>query len=393
MIYRDFKNLKLSTLGLGGMRFPTNKEGDAVDLAETEKMFDYAYNNGVNMFDTAFFYHGGESEPICGKLLSKYPRDTWYLSNKLPGNMIDVVDGKLSIDVAWAGMKNIVFDSPKDIFEYQLKNCGVDYFDFYMLHNVSESTFDLYTDEKIGMVDLLIKEKEAGRIKHIGFSTHGRAETIDKFLNMYDCFEFVLLQINYLDWTLQEAGKKYDVLKKHNMPIFVMEPLRGGKLATPGKDAEALLEKAKPGKTPVSWAFQYFQSLSNIYVTVSGMSTLDQLKENIEIFSKHDPLTDADIKVLQDVVDGMTSFVPCTSCRYCCDICPKKLDIPLLISAYNEASNEYGWFVEDILDALGKEKGPGACIHCNACTPKCPQDIDISETLSAFEELMKSKAE
>ena len=284
MVYFDFKGKKLSTLGYGGMRLPTSDtKGRVVNEQETAKLLEHAYHNGVNYFDTAFFYHAGNSERVIGKVLSQFPRDTWYLADKLPGNFIEIVDGKIEMDIAFMGMKH-TFNTPKEIFEYQLKNAGVDYFDFYMLHNVAESTYELYTDEKIAMVDFLLGEKKAGRIKHIGFSTHGRFETIEKFLNKYDCFEFVLMQLNYLDWTLQEAGKKYDIITKHNIPVFVMEPVRGGKLANIAGDELAMLKAAKPDDSSAKWAFRYLQSLPNVAVVVSGMSTMEQVVENIEIF-------------------------------------------------------------------------------------------------------------
>jgi len=388
MVYFDFKGKKLSTLGYGGMRLPTSDtKGRVVNEQETAKLLEHAYHNGVNYFDTAFFYHAGNSERVIGKVLSQFPRDTWYLADKLPGNFIEIVDGKIEMDIAFMGMKH-TFNTPKEIFEYQLKNAGVDYFDFYMLHNVAESTYELYTDEKIAMVDFLLGEKKAGRIKHIGFSTHGRFETIEKFLNKYDCFEFVLMQLNYLDWTLQEAGKKYDIITKHNIPVFVMEPVRGGKLANIAGDELAMLKAAKPDDSSAKWAFRYLQSLPNVAVVVSGMSTMEQVVENIEIFENKDVLSDAEKEVLQKVVDNMASFVPCTSCRYCCDSCPQDLDIPMLIATYNEAANEFGWYVNDVMDTLSDNEKPSACIKCAACNPKCPQDIDIPDVLSKFDKLL-----
>ncbi|MCL2663279.1 MAG: aldo/keto reductase [Oscillospiraceae bacterium] len=389
MIYREFKDLKLSTLGYGGMRLPTNKKNEKIDRVKAAELIDYAYNNGVNLFDTAFFYHGGESEFVLGEELKKYPRDTWYLADKFPGNMISVENGKMLFDAEWAGMKKMTFNNPAEVFEHQLKNCSVDYFDFYMIHNITESTYDLYTDEKIGIISYLCDEKKAGRIKHLGISTHGRYETIDKFLDSYDCFEFALMQLNYLDWSLQEANKKCDVLTKHNIPIFVMEPVRGGLLAAPGEEAEEALKAVKPGDTPASWAFRFLQSLPNVYVTVSGMTTMEQLKENLELFNKNDPLNDSDKALLQKIVDGMATFVPCTSCRYCIGVCPQKLDIPMLIATYNEASNVMGWYVEDVLDTLEDDKIPQACIGCGACNPLCPQNIDIADTMKSFCELLK----
>jgi len=391
VIYRDFKGIKLSTLGYGGMRLPTDEKTKKIDREKVAELFEYAYNNGVNYFDTAFFYHGGESEVVLGEMLSKYPRDTWYLADKFPGNFMSIEDGKMLFDAEWAGMPKMTFSHPSEVFEHQLKLCGVEYFDFYMAHNIAESTYDIYTDESVGIINYLCEEKKAGRIKHLGLSTHGRYETIEKILNRFDCFEFALVQLNYLDWTLQEAGKKYDVLTKYNIPIFVMEPVRGGKLAAPGDDAVKLLAEAKPDATPASWAFRFLQSLPNVYVTVSGMTTMEQLKENVEIFSNDNPINDSEKALLQKVVDGMASFVPCTACRYCVGPCPKKLDIPMLIATYNEASSGITWYVEDLLGALSDEEKPQACIACGACNPLCPQEIDIVETLKSFSALLEKE--
>jgi len=389
VIYKEFKNLKLSTLGFGAMRLPVDEKTKKVDEEKATEMIEHAYKNGVTFFDTAFFYHGGESERILGKVLSKYPRDTWYFADKFPGNFMTYTDGKLLFDAEWAGMKKMTFNDPAEVFEYQLKNCGVEFFDFYMLHNISESTYDIYTNEKLGIIDYLVKQREAGCIRHLGFSTHGRYETIDKFLDSYDCFEYALMQLNYLDWTLQEAGKKYDVLTKHGLPVLVMEPMRGGKLAAPGKEAEDLLKASKPNDTPASWAFRFLQSLPNVFVSVSGMSTMEQLKENLETFSKVDPMSETERTLLQQVVDGMASFVPCTSCRYCCGVCPQKLDIPMLIASYNEAANLDSWYIEDLFDSLKDNEKPQACTACGACNPLCPQNIDIADTMGKFCELLK----
>ena len=393
MTYKQFKDKKLSTLGYGGMRLPTIKTGgrDKIDEAEAEKLLTYAYENGVNIFDTSFFYHAGESERIVGKILNKFPRDKWYLADKMPCNFMEIRNGKIFLDVAAMGMKNMTFATPAEVFEYQLNRCCVDYFDFYMLHNVTESTLDLYTDEKLGIIDYLLKQKEEGRIKHLGFSTHGRYETIEKFLSRYDFFEFVMLQINYLDWSLQEAQKKYEVITKHNLPIFAMEPVRGGKLIKPGKEVEAILNAAKPGDSMAAWAFRFLQSLPNLSVSISGMSTLEQLKENIALFRKDNPTSDAEKEYLWKAVDAMASFVPCTSCRYCTEACPVKLDIPMLIVTYNEASHDFAWQVEDVLETLTDKEKPAACTSCGVCNHHCPQGIDIPDTMRKFTALIKEK--
>jgi len=371
------------------MRLPMDEKSKKIDEVKATELIEYAYNNGVNYFDSAFFYHGGESERLLGKAMSKFPRDTWYYSNKFPGNFMDYVDGELLFDAEWAGMEKMKFNSPAEVFEYQLKNCSVEYFDFYMLHNLAESTYDFYTNEELGTIDYLVREKNAGRIKHLGFSTHGRYETLDKFLSVYDCFEFALVQLNYLDWTLQEANKKYDVFTKHGLPVFAMEPARGGLLAAPGEEAEALLKASRPNDSPASWAFRFLQSLPNVYVSVSGMSNMEQLKDNIKTFGKSDTMTDTEKALLQQIVDNMASFVPCTSCRYCCGVCPQKLDIPMLIATYNEASNKFAWYVEDIMETLKDNEKPQACTACGACSPLCPQNIDIADTMSKFSEILK----
>ena len=393
MTYNKLKDKKLSTLGYGGMRLPTKEVNgkNTVDEAEAERLLTHAYENGVNLFDTAFFYHAGESERVLGKILNKFPRDTWYLSNKMPGNFMEIKDGKILLDVASMGMKNMTVSTPSEVFEYQLNNCGVDYFDFYMLHNVSESTFDLYTDESLGILRYLLEEREKGRIRHLGFSTHGRPETIEKFLDMYDCFEFVMLQVNYLDWSLQEAQKKYEIIAKHGLPIFAMEPVRGGKLINPGKEAESILSAARPGDSMAKWAFRFLQSLPNMCVTISGMTTFEQLVENMDIFSSDNPMSDAEKEYLRKAVDTMASFVPCTSCRYCTEACPVKLDIPLLITTYNEASHDFEWYVRDILETLPDDKKPEACTSCGVCNHHCPQGINIPETMHKFAALIKEK--
>ena len=391
MIYKEFKDKKLSALGFGGMRLPKTGESGKIDKAETAKMIDYAYQKGVNYFDTAFFYHAGESEVVLGQELARYPRDTWYLADKFPGNFIEVIDGRLVMNVESMGMENRTYSSASEIFEHQLKNCGVDYFDFYLIHNVSESTYELYTDETVGIVDYLIGEKKAGRIKHLGMSAHGRYETIDKFLSKYDCIEFVMMQLNYLDWSLQEAGKKYDVITKHGIPVFVMEPLRGGLLAAPGEEAEALLKASRPNDTSVSWALRFLQSLPNVSVVISGMSAMEHVIENVALCGKFDPTPESEITVLRNVVDGMASFVPCTTCRYCCGVCPQKLDIPMLIATYNEASHGVSWYIHDVLDSLADDKKPQACTGCGSCSPLCPQNIDIADIMKNFCSLMEEK--
>jgi hypothetical protein len=393
MIYSNFKGLNLSRLGFGIMRLPVTEPDKLVDEGKAMELIEYAYRNGVNYYDTAYFYHSGESERVIGKALAQFPRDTWYLADKMPGNFMSIVDGAIKLELDGMNMESAVFDGPAGVFERQLESCSVDYFDFYMLHNLSEATYELYTDEKIGIVDYLVGQKKAGRIRHLGISTHARPDTLEKFLNHYDCIEYAQIQLNYLDWSLQEAGKKYEILTNRGIPVIVMEPVRGGKLADPGEKAAAMLKAARPNDTPASWAFRFLQSLPNIPVVISGMTTMEQLKENISIFSKEDTMAEHEKAVLMQVAETFGEFVPCTTCRYCCGVCPQKLDIPLLLSAYNEAKYEVSWYVHDILETLTDDKKPQACTACGTCNPLCPQNIDIPETMGTFVALLEKEKE
>ena len=393
MIYKQFKDLRLSWLGLGAMRLPATGQdyGSPIDHEKALELMEYAYEHGVNYYDTAYFYHGGESERFVGKVLARFPRESWYLASKMPGSLIRFSDGKL--EVSGFNMDSKIFSSPADIFEFQLKKCGVDYFDFYMLHNVSENNYGFYTDEKLNIIDCLVEQKAKGRIRHLGFSSHGRPDTIADFLNYLDArncdaFEFAMIQLNYMDWTLQDAGKKYDIITKHGLPVFVMEPLRGGKLANLGTNADNILKAARPTDSQVTWAFRYLQSLDNIPVILSGMSSMEQLKENLSLFAGHDPMTQTETALLQQVMENITELVPCTACRYCVEACPGNLNIPMLLKMYNEAGFHVGWFLKDALRAIKEDEKPSACTSCGNCNPVCPQGIDIPQAMKKFNELI-----
>jgi len=389
MVYSKFKDLDLSYLGFGAMRLPTTAPRGPIDEERAIELVRFAYEQGVNIFDTAFFYHGGGSELLLRKALSQFPRDTWYLADKFPGHFIEHVPGGFKLGFDFLKDDEKVFKTPLEIFERQLKCCGVDHFDFYMIQCVAESSYDLYTDEKYGVVECMLEQKKAGRIRHLGLSTHARADTLAKFLDIYDCFEYAMIQLNYLDWTLQEAGKKYEIATKHGMPVFVMEPVRGGKLADPGEEAAAILKEAKPDDTLASWAFKYLQTLPNVAVVFSGMTTMEQLNENLETFSKHDPLTEPELATLQRAANSMAEFVPCTECRYCNDACTLGLDIAKLITIYNEAAVEVSWLVHKALGTMTDAEKPGACSGCAECCPVCPQGINIPDIMRKFERLIR----
>jgi predicted aldo/keto reductase-like oxidoreductase len=367
---------------MGNMRLPTTGEGKAIDEGKAREIIEYAYEQGVNYFDTAFRYHSGESEKFVGKVLSQYKRDSFYLATKMPGHMMNYKDGKLGFQGYLAGEQ---VRSPADIFEEQLERCRVDYFDFYLLHNLAETSYDFYTNEEAGVVSYLLDQKKKGRIRHLGFSCHGSAETIEKFLNWKNCFEFAQIQLNYLDWTLQNAKGKYEVLTEHNIPVIVMEPCRGGKLANFDEKTNGILKQKRPDDSIASWAVRFAASLPNVQVVLSGMSTLEQLQDNLKTFSSPAPMTQAENELVQQVVTSLMNQIPCTACRYCCEECPQKLDIPRLISLFNEVSFEVAPGLDTRLAALKSEELPSNCIACGACKQICPQGIDIPAIMKKLE--------
>ena len=366
MIYRKFKEDNLSLLGFGTMRLPVLEDG-RIDEVQTEEMVELAMKAGVNYFDTAYPYHGGESEVVIGRILSKYPRESYRLATKYPGHQI------------------VEKYDPQAIFEEQLEKCGVEYFDYYLLHNVYENSMHIYTDEKIGVMEYFRQQKRLGKIKHLGFSSHGRLENLKEFLDLYgDEMEFCQIQLNYLDWTLQQAKEKYEMLTQRGIPVWVMEPVRGGKLASLSEEDACLLKGKRPQESIASWSLRFLQDLPNVTMILSGMSNVEQMKDNLKTFENEKPLTEEERILLLRIADKMKNSVPCTACRYCCDGCPLGLDIPKLLASYNEiviapSTNAIMW-----LDALEEEKLPSACVKCGKCSKICPQAIEIPEVLSDF---------
>jgi hypothetical protein len=371
--YTDFQGKQLSRLGMGNMRLPTTGDTGTVDEERAQAIIDLVYANGVNYFDTAYMYHNGQSERFLGKALKKYPRDSYYLADKMPGFMLQ--PGQ----------------TPRDIFEEQLRRCDTDYFDFYLCHNVNEATVDVYNDEALGIIPYLLQEKAAGRIRHLGFSNHGSPELLRGFLDRWDCFEFVQIQLNYLDWTLQDAKQQYEIITEHGLPVWVMEPCRGGRLAALSPDADALLKAAEPDRSIASWAFRYVQTLPNVQVVLSGMTQLDQAQDNLRTFAAYSPLSPAQQNTLQKALDLFRDQVnvPCTKCRYC-DGCPKGLAIPDLLAMYNAYAIDPGPRKLSEVRALPAEQQPAACIACGSCTRKCPQSIDIPGVLAKFAEIIET---
>ena len=373
MEYTQVCGEKLSRLGFGCMRLPL-REDQSIDEAVLDRMVDYAMAHGVNYFDTAWPYHGGRSELAIGKSLSRYPRDQWFLADKYPGHHI-----ASSYD-------------PADIFEQQLVKCGVDYFDFYLLHNVYENSIGVYRDPRWNILPYFLEQKRLGRIRHLGFSTHARPDTLAAFLDEAgDSMEFCQIQLNYVDWTLQNAREKYDLLTERNIPVWVMEPLRGGKLAALSDEDTARLRAVRPEESTAAWSFRWLRNLPNVHMVLSGMSDFDQMRDNVATFSGGLSQTREEAALLAEIAEGLKNALPCTRCRYCCDGCPMQLDIPMLIHAYNDIRFASSMTVPMQFDALPEEKKPSACIGCGACAAVCPQKIDIPAAMQDFARILADK--
>ena len=377
MIYKKFQEMELSALGMGAMRLPVMDGDDSkIDEKAAMEMVDLAMASGVNYYDTAWGYHGGQSEIVMGKALNRYPRDRFYLATKFPGYDLSNMD------------------KVEEIFEKQLEKCGVEYFDFYLFHNVCEMNIDAYLDPKYGIFDYLVKQKKAGRIRHLGFSAHGSYEVMKRFLEAYGKeMEFCQIQLNYLDWTFQDAKAKVELLEKYHLPVWVMEPLRGGRLARLSPQEAAPLQELRPDELPLAWAFRFLETIPSVTVVLSGMSSRRQMEENLHIFAEEKPLNQKELDTLFAVADQMVKAktVPCTACHYCVSHCPQGLDIPSLLALYNEHSFTGGGFIAPMaLSAVPQEKQPSACIGCRSCEAVCPQQIKVSEVLADFAQRMKA---
>ena len=376
MIYKDFQGMKLSALGMGTMRLPVVDGDDArIDEKAAMDMVDYAMEHGVNYYDTAWGYHDGHSELVVGKALGRYPRESYYLATKFPGYDLSNMD------------------RVEAVFEKQLLKCGVSYFDFYLFHNVCEMNIDAYLNPEYGIYDYLMEQKRAGRIRHLGFSAHGSYEVMKRFLEAYGKdMEFCQIQLNYLDWEFQEAKAKLELLKEYDLPVWVMEPLRGGKLASLAPADEETLKGLRPQEEIPAWAFRFLQSIPAVTVTLSGMSDLEQMKANIRTYEEEKPLKEEEWKTLLTIAKGMVGKIalPCTACHYCTSHCPQGLDIPSLLALYNEHCFTEGGFIAPMaMMAIPEDKRPGACIGCRSCEAVCPQQIKISEAMADFAEKLK----
>ena len=380
MIYRDFQGLKLSGLGMGNMRLPVIDGDDSrIDFDRASALIRRAYEGGVIYSDTASGYHGGNSETPVGRAPAGVPRGSFYLADKFPGFSVENVS------------------RVKEIFEEQLSRCGTDYFDFYLFHNIYEKNIDMCLDPQYGVFDYLLEQKRAGRIRHLGFSCHGELPTLRRFLDAGgDELEFCQIQLNYVDWSLQHADEKVALLNERGIPVWVMEGVRGGRLVNLPAEAMETLKALRPEESAVSWAFRFLQSVPGVTMVLSGMSTPEQVDENLATWAEDKPLSEAEFKTVTDI--GRDLFargtVPCTACHYCVSQCPQGLDIPRLLQLYNEAaySGVDAFVVREGVAGLSEDKRPASCVACHSCSAVCPQKIEIPETLAKFTEMLNAKA-
>ena len=377
MIYRDFKGQKLSQLGFGCMRFASDPETGEIDQAKVNAMFDLAISEGVNYFDTAYPYLGGKSELAMAEALSRYPRESYYLADKFPGHSLT------------GPIDNIA------LFNVSLRKCRTDYFDFYLLHNITEWSVKFYESEEYHIIPDLLQMKKEGKIRYFGFSCHAGPELLDAFLTRHEgVFDFVQIQLNYLDWTMQDAKEKCDIIRKHGLGIWVMEPVRGGKLAVLPESEKAKLRALRergsftgPEPSDASYAFRFLQDMPGVTVILSGMNEVFQVEDNLRTFREENPLSDEERSVLLDIAENLKKGVPCTACRYCCDGCPMELDIPYLLQCYNDYKFATTMTPSMRIDALSEDKRPAACIDCGQCMHACPQGIDVPSALAELAEM------
>ena len=370
MYYNDFQDLKLSGLGMGNMRLPVlDDEKHSIDEETTARMLDYCLKNGINYFDTAWPYHDGNSEIVVGNILSNYPRDSFYLATKFP-----------TFDKSY-------FTRYEEVFNKQLEKCKVDYFDFYLLHNVSGHNIEFFMDPELGgkVIEYLLKQKEEGRIRHFGFSSHASSEEFVQFLDKYgERMEFCQIQLNWFDWEYQDAKFKVDELNKRGIPIWVMEPVRGGKLINYTAPYIDELKKVRPDDEITDWCFKFLRTVPGVTMILSGMSNEEQLHQNVATFENNDKLSEDEIKFLFGIKDKIleSKLIPCTACRYCTDTCPQELDIPRMIEIYNDdVIAEYAFSTPNAIQRLGDGKHPEDCLQCHACESQCPQNIAIPDIL------------
>lgn len=388
---------EVSLLGYGCMRFPTFETDEldnrgrkikAIDMKKSQEIIDYAIANGINHFDTAWNYHNEKSAVAIGQMLKKYPRESFTLANKMPGWLITGPE------------------KAQELFDEQLRRCDVEYFDYYLCHAISEKEGYDKPYEEFGGYDVLAKEKEKGRIKRLGFSFHGDKELFTYLLNKRP-WDFVLLQINYIDWVDQEAEFFYNELVKRGIQCMVMEPLKGGALASLTPDANEILLDYAPDKSVASWAFRYVGSLPNVLTVLSGMTKMEHLKDNLATFTNFQPLTEEERGVLDRAIAEYRKYkqIGCTACKYCMP-CKYGVDIPAVFEAYNKCVKESNIpdmegprdakfnkkkraFLATYYNTVPEGARAERCISCGECQTLCPQKLNVPELIFKMKNMVK----
>lgn len=364
---KRFKNIEISRLGLGNMRLPCKtpikrEANPLIDYNKAQELVDMAYENGVNYFDTAYMYHAGKSEKFIGQALKKYPRESYYLADKLPIWMC-----KRPADM-------------QKIFDKQLQRTGIDCFDFYLLHALDKGNFEKC--EKYGAYDFLLEKQKQGLIKNIGFSFHGTIDDLKAIVAAHH-WDFAQIQMNYLDWKNQDAKTQYEILTEAGIPVIVMEPVRGGKLADVPKRVEELFKNNAPDKSIASWAIRFCATHDNVLTILSGMNAKEQMLDNLQSLTDFVPMTDVELKICQNAASiiNESEIIPCTGCDYCAD-CPKSVKISTIFDVYNKfKTGEYT--AEQAKEKYAQiDVNHTQCVACGKCKEHCPQSIDIPKMLS-----------
>lgn len=363
-----FEGLSVSRLGMGAMRLPVqeNQEGKPLDFEAAREIIRRCIEGGINYFDTAYIYHGGHSETFLAKALAEYPRDSYFLADKF--NLQANPDFRAQ-------------------FAQQLERLNTDYIDFYLLHGIQDSWEEPMLQS--GCIEYFREMKAQGKIRHFGFSFHGSPDSLRRLLAAGP-WDFVQIQLNYMDWLFEDAKELYEILDQAGIPILVMEPLRGGRLASLNPQTAEKLLAAQPGKSLASWGMRWLMRLPRVAVVLSGMSNPDQAQDNIATFSEGKPLSEEESALLMQACQEYRASVAvaCTGCRYCTDDCPMGLDIPRILNIYNAIKLDSEWRAS-LLYSLPEGKRPDSCICCGACTGHCPQSFDIPAYMAELAEIMK----